>query len=210
MTTVDSTGKLYVVSAPSGAGKTSLIAAIVDEMPNLIVSVSYTTRPKREGEEGGVHYNYVDQAEFDRLIAEDVFLEHANVFGKHYGTSKVWVDERLKEGFDILLEIDWQGAANVRKYFADNAVSIFILPPSLETLDKRLRGRKQDSEEVIAKRMTLATQEISHCDEYDYVIVNDDFDRAFGEMKAVITAERQGCKAQLAKTQEILRNLLAI
>src|SRR5579884_3074698 len=165
-------GTLYIISAPSGGGKTSLVKALTASMPNIIVSVSHTTRPKRPGEEDGVNYHFVDQAQFKKLLAEDLFLEHATVFGNYYGTSRRWVEEKLQAGIDVVLEIDWQGAQQVRKLMP-KTVSIFILPPSREVLLERLQARDQDNKAVIAKRMAAASNEISHYHEYDYLVIND-------------------------------------
>lgn len=202
-------GKLFVISAPSGAGKTSLISALVDEMPNLVISVSYTTRDKRPGEIDGVHYNFVSQAEFEENLAKGEFLEHANVFGKNYGTSRKWVSDKLDAGFDLLLEIDWQGARQVKSIFPEEEISIFIAPPSMQTLTERLYARRQDTQEVIAERMALASRETSHYDEYDYLVINEDFDTALRDIKAIITAARLRTADQKQKNHEILQDLLA-
>lgn len=185
-----SAGNLFIISAPSGAGKTSLITALVKEVSNLEISLSYTTRAQRPGEIDGVHYNFISQAEYDELLAQDAFLESATVFEYNYGTSKHWIQERLDQGIDILLEIDWQGARQIKQKFQQNCVSVFVLPPSLEVLESRLRSRNQDADSVIAHRMEKAEAEISHYPEYDYLIINQDFERAKTELKSVITAER--------------------
>jgi guanylate kinase len=201
------TGTLFVISAPSGAGKTSLIAALIEEMPNLIVSVSHTTRPARPGEIDGVHYHFVSQDRYNQLKEQGVFLETAYVFGHEYATSRHWVEEHIARGFDVLLEIDWQGARAVKQQFQANSVSIFILPPSLAILESRLRARKQDSNEVIRHRMEKASAEISHYSEYDYLIFNEDFDVARKELKAVVTAERLKTQRQAERYEAPLSNL---
>lgn len=178
-------GTLFVVSAPSGAGKTSLVRALLDGHPNLRLSVSYTTRAPREGEIDGVHYHFVTQAEFERMVLEQAFVEYAQVFQHAYGTARATLRHALDQGQDLLLEIDWQGARQVRKVFPD-AVSVFILPPSLDELERRLRARGQDSEEVIATRMAQARSELSHYGEYDYLIVNDRFEAALAELRALV------------------------
>lgn len=183
-------GTLFVISAPSGAGKTSLISALIEEMPNLIVSVSHTTRAPRPDEIDGVHYHFVTPGMYCQLEKQNIFLERASVFGHHYGTSREWVETHLAKGFDILLEIDWQGARQIKAQYKTSSVSIFILPPSLAILESRLRARKQDSNEVIRYRMEKASAEIAHYPEYDYLVFNEDFDIARRELKAIITAER--------------------
>ncbi|MFD2177106.1 guanylate kinase [Veronia pacifica] len=205
-----SQGTLYIVSAPSGAGKSSLINALLKDNPryDMKVSVSHTTRSMRPGEEDGVHYHFVTVDEFKALIEQNAFLEHAEVFGNFYGTSRLWIEEMLAKGIDIFLDIDWQGAQQIRKMMPE-AKSIFILPPSREELERRLNARGQDSEEVIAKRMDEARSEISHYNEYDYLIVNDDFDVALIDLKAIIRAERMGEEKQAAKYHDMLDRLLA-
>ncbi|ARR50438.1 guanylate kinase [Photobacterium damselae subsp. damselae] len=205
-----SKGTLYIVSAPSGAGKSSLINALLEQNPtyDIKVSVSHTTRGMRPGEEHGVHYNFVSVEEFTDLIDQGAFLEHAEVFGNFYGTSRLWIEEQLSKGIDIFLDIDWQGARQIRQLMP-NAKSIFILPPSKEELERRLNARGQDSSDVIAGRMQEARSEISHYDEYDYVIVNDDFDVALIDFKAIIRAERLKQAKQAAKYKSMLAALLA-
>ncbi|RXJ73055.1 guanylate kinase [Veronia nyctiphanis] len=205
-----SQGTLYIVSAPSGAGKSSLISALLKDNPryDMKVSVSHTTRAMRPGEENGVHYHFVAVDEFKALIEQEAFLEHAEVFGNFYGTSRLWIEEMLANGVDIFLDIDWQGAQQIRKMMPQ-AKSIFILPPSREELERRLNARGQDSEEVIAKRMEEACSEISHYNEYNYLIVNDDFDVALMDLKAIIRAERMKEGKQAAKYHDMLERLLA-
>jgi guanylate kinase len=182
-------GSLFIVSAPSGAGKTSLVAALVAQMPNVCISVSHTTRAMRPGEEEGVNYHFTDRESFLRLVADGRFLEHAEVFGNLYGTSADWVEQKLAEGLDVILEIDWQGAVQVR-HLVPEATSIFILPPSLTELEKRLRGRGQDDDAVIAHRLSGAQEEMAHYAEFDYLVVNDTFDHALGDLKAILHASR--------------------
>lgn len=182
-------GTLYIVSAPSGAGKTSLVAELLRQVKHVSVSVSHTTRAIRSGEENGVNYHFVDDATFESMIARGEFFEHAHVFDRYYGTSHQAVTDRLVNGDDVILEIDWQGAQQARRK-CPNAVSIFILPPSREALESRLRNRGQDDEEIIARRMRDAISEMSHYHEFDHVIINDDFDDALSDFKAILHAER--------------------
>jgi guanylate kinase len=199
---------LYIVSAPSGAGKTSLVRELIRTLDDIEVSVSYTTRAPRPGERPGVDYHFVDLAAFQALLQQDLFLEYACVFDHWYGTSKPWVLERLQEGVDIVLEIDWQGARQVRSLWPDS-VSIFILPPSRKVLEQRLRSRGQDSEEVIARRMLDATAEVSHYQEYDYLVVNEDFARTLSDLQRIIRARRLRRQAQAWKLRSLLADLLA-
>ncbi|WP_070968194.1 guanylate kinase [Vibrio sonorensis] len=203
-------GTLYIVSAPSGAGKSSLIAAMLETNPTyaMKVSVSHTTRGMRPGEEDGVHYHFVQKEHFEELIEKGEFLEYAEVFGNYYGTSRVWIEENLDKGIDVFLDIDWQGGRQIREQMPQ-AQSIFILPPSNGELERRLTARGQDSDAVIAKRMAEAKSEISHFNEYDYVIVNDDFDTALMDFKAIIRAERLKQDKQAAKYKGMLDALLA-
>ncbi|MCC2524613.1 guanylate kinase [Vibrio coralliilyticus] len=203
-------GTLYIVSAPSGAGKSSLISAMLETNPTyaMKVSVSHTTRGMRPGEQDGVHYHFVQKEYFKELIGQGAFLEYAEVFGNYYGTSRPWIEENLDKGIDVFLDIDWQGARQIREQMPQ-AQSIFILPPSNGELERRLNARGQDSEAVIAKRMAEAKSEISHYNEYDYVIVNDDFDSALMDFKAIIRAERLKQDKQAAKYKGMLDALLA-
>jgi guanylate kinase len=184
-----SAGTLFIVSAPSGAGKTSLVKALLGQDTGLTVAVSYTTRAPRPGEIDGVHYHFVDAAVFGAMVADDAFLEYAEVFGNRYGTAEASVRSELEAGRDLVLEIDWQGARQVRARFPA-AVSIFILPPSVEVLEERLRGRGQDDARVIASRMAAARAEMSHHSEYDYLAVNDRFDEALAALACIVRAER--------------------
>lgn len=202
------TGTLYIVSAPSGAGKTSLVDALVRSLPDLKVSVSHTTRPRRPGEIDGVHYHFIDVDTFQRMVAAGEFLEHAKVFGNYYGTSRSQVLESLAAGTDVILEIDWQGGRQVRAAIED-CVSIFILPPSRAELERRLRGRKQDSNGVIAQRMREAVKEMSLFREYDYVLVNDSFDEALADLQAIVRARRLRCSVQIERLGRQVQELLA-
>lgn len=199
---------LYIVAAPSGAGKTSLVKALVERDSHIMVSVSHTTRASREGEVDGKDYNFTGVDEFKKMVEAGLFLEHAQVFDNFYGTSREWVEQRLAEGIDVILEIDWQGARLVREAFPE-AVGIFILPPSRQALDERLRGRGQDSDEIIARRMQDAISETSHYDEFDYLIVNDDFATALGELASVILARRQRMEVQKSVHEAMIKDLLA-
>ncbi|GMQ47959.1 guanylate kinase [Vibrio sp. 10N] len=203
-------GTLYIVSAPSGAGKSSLISAMLEKNPTyaMKVSVSHTTRGMRPGEEDGVHYHFVEKSEFESLIEQGAFLEYAEVFGNYYGTSRLWIEETLDKGIDVFLDIDWQGARQIREQMPQ-AKSVFILPPSNSELERRLNVRGQDSDEVIAKRMSEAKSEMSHYNEYDYVIVNDDFDGALVDFKAILRAERLKQDKQAVKYKGMLDALLA-
>lgn len=201
-------GTLFIVSAPSGAGKTSLVSALIKQDSLIEVSVSHTTRPKRPGEQDGVNYNFVSIEQFKANIDTGDFLEHAEVFGNFYGTSQHWVTDKLEAGQDIILEIDWQGAQQVRKVLP-NSVSIFILPPSLQALRERLSNRGQDSEEVIAGRMAEAQSESSHYCEYDYLIINDNFDLALQELHAVFLAQRQKQAVQAKRHEALIAELLS-
>ncbi len=184
-----SSGVLFIVAAPSGAGKTSMVRALLKSDPAVKLSVSYTTRAPRPGESDGRDYHFVSREVFLDMAARGEFLESAEVYGNHYGTSQRWITEQTASGRDILLEIDWQGAGQVKRHFPD-AVSIFILPPSLNALRNRLIGRAQDSAEVIEKRLAAACDDISHAGEFDYIIVNDDFDQALLDLVAVVKASR--------------------
>lgn len=201
-------GTLYTVSAPSGAGKTSLVAALVKSNPEVCVSISHTTRPMRPGEKDGENYHFVDHATFEKMLEEGAFLEHARVFNNLYGTSQQWVVETLNQGMDVILEIDWQGAAQVRKQLPDT-ISVFILPPSLASLRQRLTGRGQDDPSVIEARMSEAISEISHYVEADYLIINDDFTTALAQFQALITSQHLSLARQAEKHAALLRELLA-
>nr|MBF0685780.1 guanylate kinase [Pseudomonas sp.] len=203
-----STGTLYIVSAPSGAGKTSLVKALLDAQPQVRVSVSHTTRGVRPGEVDGVNYHFVSREDFLERLERNEFLEHAEVFGNLYGTSQRWVEQTLADGYDLILEIDWQGAQQVRRLMPQ-AKSIFILPPTQEALRQRLNNRGQDSDEVIDKRMREAVSEMTHHVEYDYLIINDDFSHALADLQAIFRANRLLQLAQQQRFAGLLEQLLA-
>jgi len=202
------TGTLFIISAPSGAGKTSLVKALLEKIKHIKVSVSYTTRTIRPGEVNGVNYHFVTHEAFISRIQQGDFLEHAEVFGNYYGTSQAWVEEQLASGDDIILEIDWQGAQQVRRLMS-SVVSIFILPPSRKTLLERLRGRGQDNEEVIAKRYGEAVNEMSHYAESDYIVINDDFQQALDDLKAIVHSQRLRQQRQDQIHQRLIADLLS-
>lgn len=203
-------GTLYIVSAPSGAGKSSLIKALSKTQPvyDTQVSISHTTRAKRPGEVDTEHYHFISEKEFTQMIKNDDFLEYAKVFENYYGTSRQTIEQTLSTGVDVFLDIDWQGAQQVRAKIP-RARSIFILPPSKEELDRRLRGRGQDSEEVITKRMKQAVSEMNHYAEYDYLIFNDDFNLALSDLKTIIRAERLRLWRQKQRNDTLISKLLA-
>jgi len=201
-------GSLYIFAAPSGAGKTSLVKALVETTANIEVSVSHTTRAPRPGEVDGVNYHFTDVAAFQAMVAQGAFLEHARVFDNYYGTARANIEQRLAAGVDVILEIDWQGARQVREQFPDS-IGIFILPPSRQALEERLRGRGQDGDEVIARRMRDAESEISHYGEFDYLVINDDFATALVELAAIVTAQRLRTRVQAGRHQQMLQALLA-
>ena len=200
-------GNLFILSAPSGAGKSSLINALLKKHADMKVSVSHTTRAPRPGEENGVHYHFASTDEFKALIAKNDFFEWAQVFDNYYGTSKQAIESQLDAGIDVFLDIDWQGAQQVREIMP-SVKTIFILPPSKEELEQRLNNRGQDSAEVIASRMAKAQSETSHYNEYDYVIVNDDFESALGDIEMIVMAQRLTLKAQEERHQVLLNSLL--
>ncbi len=206
-------GNLFTVSAPSGAGKTSLVNALVATDERLCVSVSNTTRAIRPGEIDGVNYHFTEAAVFEQMINDGSFLEYATVFGNSYGTSKIWVNEQLELGFDVILEIDWQGALQAHQWLmaeqGSAGVGIFILPPSLDALRSRLEGRGQDGSDIIDGRMAAAVDEMSHFEQTDYLIINDDFDIALADLKAVILATRLRLSQQQRQFQPLLASLLA-
>jgi guanylate kinase len=201
-------GTLFIVSAASGTGKTSLVRELVAADANLGVSVSHTTRKPRPGEVDGVNYNFVSLEAFEQLAGQSAFLEHAEVFGNYYGTSRDWVRQQLAQDHDVILEIDWQGAAQVR-HLMPEAVSIFILPPSVAELESRLKGRGQDSAEVIAHRLAEAIADISHYPEFDYLVINDDFHAALADIRAIVRGARLSNRAQTARQEALLTRLLA-
>lgn len=201
-------GTLYIVSAPSGAGKTSLVKQLIEQVSDLKISVSHTTRQKRNGEDEGIAYHFVDEAIFVDMINRAEFLEHAQVFNHYYGTSEVWVKEQLKSGQDVILEIDWQGAEQVRRLMPQ-ACSIFVLPPSIAVLEERLRKRATDSDEVIAQRLAEAKAEMSHYSEADYLIINDDFDTALAQLQSILLSNRSRIGPQAESHGKIISELLS-
>lgn len=202
------TGNLFIVSAPSGAGKSSLIQALLAQHTDMQVSVSHTTRAPRPGEQDGVHYHFVSVERFKQQIEAGDFLEWAEVFGNYYGTSRHKIQQARQQGIDVFLDIDWQGARQIRQQ-ESSAIGIFILPPSLPALEQRLRTRGQDSDEVITRRMAKASDEMSHADEYDYLIINDDFQQSLADLSAIVLSQRQRLTQQQLRQPKILHQLLA-
>lgn len=201
-------GNLYIVAAPSGAGKTTLVRRLLAEDSAIRLSISYTTRAPRTGEENGREYHFVDVATFKQMIAQGDFLEWAEVHGNFYGTSKSWISSEMAAGRDVLLEIDWQGAQQVRQHFPQ-AIGVFILPPSLEVLAQRLRGRGTDAEEVIARRLAAAGEEMRHVGEFDYVIINDDLEQALADLLAVSRATRLTFAQQQQRYTQLFSQLIS-
>lgn len=201
------TGTLYIISAPSGAGKTSLVKALIDSEAQIRVSVSHTTRAMRPGEVDGVNYHFASREQFHAMLDKTEFLEHAEVFGNLYGTSQEWVKQTLREGFDLILEIDWQGAQQVRRLMPESK-SIFILPPTQEALRHRLTNRGQDSGEIIEQRMREAVSEMSHYVEYDYLLINDDFAHALSDLKAIFRSNQLLQNPQQQRHSGLLSELL--
>jgi guanylate kinase len=199
-------GNLFVISAPSGAGKTSLVKAIVESVPAITVSISHTTRDKRPEEIDGINYYFIDETEFQRMIQHAEFLEYATIFHHHYGTSHTWVEETLAKGMDVILEIDWQGFQQIKTKFPD-CISIFILPPNLSELSARLFKRNQDKLEVIKERLADARDTITHVSEFDYVVINEDFSRAILDLTAIIETGRLLKKRQVEKYAHLLDEL---
>lgn len=199
-------GNLFIISAPSGAGKTTLVGALLNSNKQIALSISYTTRAPRPGETDGKEYHFVSRDKFLHMAQQGDFLESAEVYGNLYGTSQPWIENQLACGRDILLEIDWQGAAQVRKLMP-HAISIFILPPSLDTLETRLKGRGQDSAEIIAQRLHAAQEDISHVAEFDYVIINNKLDEALRQLDAVITAAGLCRDSQLSRHATLINQL---
>ncbi|MGB9354836.1 MAG: guanylate kinase [Azonexus sp.] len=200
-------GKLYVVAAPSGAGKTTLVRLLLDSEPGVHLSISYTTRGPRPGEADGREYHFVDVATFRAMMARGDFLEWAEVHGNFYGTSKVWIADHLAAGHDVLLEIDWQGAQQVRAVFPQ-AIGVFILPPSMEELTRRLTGRGTDSAEVVERRLAAAQAEMRHVGEFDYVIINDGLEQALDDLRAVVRASRLDLAGQRARHAALFARLI--
>lgn len=201
-------GTLFVVAAPSGAGKSSLVNAVLAKEPGIALSISFTSRAPRPGERHAQHYHFVAREEFEAMVARGEFFEHALVHGDYKGTARQSVEPQLAAGKDVLLEIDWQGARQVREQVPD-CISVFILPPSRDALQTRMRNRGQDTEEVIARRLAAAREEMSHYDEFDYVIVNEHFDAAAAELRAIFVAHRLRRVAQAERHEALIRELLA-
>ena len=199
-------GRLFILSAPSGTGKTSLTKSLIQKNINLSLSISYTSRRMRPTEVEGHDYFFVERNIFEQMLEDRELVESAEIYGNLYGTSRQWINEAINSGKDILLEIDGQGARQVREIFSD-VVSIFVLPPSLEVLENRLKDRNQDSKEVIAKRMAAAKEEISHVSEYDYVIINDNMDVALRDLVSVVQSERLRAPAQLTRYHDLVHSL---
>ncbi len=202
------TGNLFVIAAPSGTGKTTLVKALINELSGLAVSISHTTRAKRPNEVNGVNYFFVQEAEFRRMIEQGDFLEYATVFGAFYGTSHRWVEATLKKGVDVVLEIDWQGMQQI-KTLVPESISIFILPPSLDNLRERLVTRNQDKPEVIQDRLADVKETLSHFQEFDYMVINDDFDQALADLKLLIQANRLLQRRQCEKYSKLIAKLAA-
>jgi guanylate kinase len=200
-------GKLFVIAAPSGAGKTSLVRALIERVPSLRFSISYTTRKPRPNEQHGRDYFFVDHAGFERMVAAGEFLEHARVFDNYYGTSKPQVESMLADGENVLLEIDWQGAQQIRRALPE-CKSIFILPPSREALEQRLRGRNTDNEAVIARRLRDSIADMSHWNEFEYVVVNDDFKRATDDLESIVAGRGEALLRDRSELQTLIRRLL--
>lgn len=201
------TGHLYIVAAPSGAGKTTLVRLLLENDPGIFLSISSTTRPPRPGEEDGREYHFVAVADFVDRVSRGEFIEWAEVHGNYYGTAKPWVEAEMNAGRDILLEIDWQGAQQVRKVFP-RAIGMFILPPSIDALEDRLSSRGTDSAATIARRIAAAREEMRHVDEFDYVIINDDLQRALGDMISVVSASRLEYASQRQRHAALFATLL--
>lgn len=201
-------GRLFIVAAPSGGGKTSLVSRLIQDLDRIEVSISHTTRQKRPAEVDGVNYFFINEDHFTDMIEEGAFVEHARVFDHFYGTSVAQINERLQAGIDVVLDIDWQGAQQIKRMYSD-AVGIFILPPSLDALRQRLMNRQQDDQQVIQKRMQRAHDEMSHYQEFDYLIINDDFEKAVFELISIVNAERLSMGRQVIRQRKLLSFLLA-
>ncbi|MCZ6560954.1 MAG: guanylate kinase [Gammaproteobacteria bacterium] len=200
-------GRLYVVAAPSGAGKTSLLRAILEQVPNTVVSISYTTRTKREKEQEGVDYRFVTDSEFQKMVGAGEFLEHARVFDHSYGTARKDVASLRQNKLNVVLEIDWQGASQVREIMPDSE-SIFILPPTRQALESRLRERSTDSDEVIKRRLADSVADMSHWDEFDYIVVNDEFDTAVDELREIVSGNGGRYRKNRARLKDLVSDLL--
>ena len=200
------TGSLYIISAPSGAGKTSLISKLIKQNTGISVAVSHTTRPARTGEEDGKHYHFTTVDSFKKMIADEQFLEHAEVFGNFYGTSNLAINRQLESDTDVILEIDWQGAQQVRELRPD-AISIFILPPSIDALEQRLCGRKQDTQEIIKTRLKQSCDDMRHYDEFDYIVINDNFDNAVEDLASIFKCNRMKLARQKQRHHAFLEDV---
>jgi guanylate kinase len=201
-------GSLFIVAAPSGGGKTSLVKKLIQELPAIEVSISHTTREMRPGENEAIDYFFINEPQFMEMVESGAFVEHACVFNNYYGTSVQQIETRLHAGIDVVLDIDWQGAQQIKKIFAD-AVGIFVVPPSLEVLKNRLKTRQRDNDEVIHERMLRAQDELSHFPEFDYLIVNDDFNKAAAELQAIVVAHRLRIARQTQQQRKLLSFLLS-
>lgn len=206
--TANYTGNLFIVAAPSGGGKTSLVKQLIASLDHIEVSISHTTRSMRPGEQNGVDYFFITNPQFNQMVEENAFIEHAQVFNHLYGTSIAQIASRLAHGIDVVLDIDWQGAQQIRQAFPD-AISVFIIPPSLDALKQRLKNRSQDNEQIIEERMKKAEAELSHYPEFDYLIVNDNFEHAAAELKAIVIANRLQIDRQTNKQSKLLSFLFA-
>jgi guanylate kinase len=200
-------GVLYIVAAPSGAGKSSLVNALLEREPGIALSISHTTRPPRPNDRDGEHYHFVNRGVFERMVADDAFLEHAEVFGNLYGTSRAAVEPLLARGRDVLLEIDWQGARQVRAAMP-GCISVFILPPSRAELERRLRNRGSDDAPTIARRLAESREEVAHAGDFDYLVVNDQFVDALGDLRAIVACQRLRREAQASRHAALLADLL--
>lgn len=200
-------GNLYIIAAPSGTGKTTLVKALVESLPRVMVSISHTTRPQRPGEMHGVHYYFIQPAEFQQMIEQGDFIEHATVFNHAYGTSRKWVEETLAKGIDVILEIDWQGQEQIKQLLPDSAISIFILPPTLDDLRNRLIKRQQDHLDIIQERLRDVREAVSHIHNFDYVVMNDDFANALHDLQIIIQAGRLLEKRQSLRFAPLVQKL---
>lgn len=200
------TGTIYIIAAASGTGKTSLVKALAESLSNIITSISYTTRPKRKNERDGENYFFITEEQFEKMISQQAFLEYAQVFGHYYGTAKKWVEQQIANGVDVILEIDWQGAEQIKKLMP-HSISIFILPPSIEELKNRIKTRNLDDAKIIEQRLNAASSEINHAPEFDYIVINDQFNAALEDLCAIINSRRLRKDVQLIKQQHILAEL---
>ncbi len=200
------TGTIYIIAAASGTGKTSLVKALAESLSNIITSISYTTRPKRKNEHDSENYFFITEEQFEKMISQQAFLEYAQVFGHYYGTAKKWVEQQIANGVDVILEIDWQGAEQIKKLIP-HSISIFILPPSIEELKNRIKTRNLDDAKIIEQRLNAASSEINHAPEFDYIVINDQFNAALEDLCAIINSRRLRKDVQLIKQQHILAEL---